>query len=105
MSPCSGCQVFDDDTMLEPVTLLRLISTYNSSEPLYIGHILDNFNVGGAGFLLSKALLQALSVPWTHELVKFTFDEQGDPHEPEGLPLQHWGHKNSYNMMDWCIER
>ena len=101
----SGCQVVDDDTMLEPVTLLQLIGAYNSSEPLYIGNILNNFACGGAGFLLSKSLLQALSAPWTNGLLRFTFDENGDPENPEGVPLQPRGHKHSYNMLDWCIDR
>ena len=105
VTSCFECQVLDDDTMLEPITLLQLIGTYNSSEPLYIGNILNNFNMGGAGFLLSRFLLQALSAPWTNELLRFTFDENGDPDEPEGLPVQHRGHMHSYNMLDWCIER
>ena len=98
---CSGCQVVDDDTMLKPIMLLQLVGAHNSSEPLYIGNILNNFNMGGAGFLLSRSLLQALSAPWSNELLRFTFDKNGDPDEPEGLPM----HKHSYNLLDWCVER
>ena len=103
-SSVSGCQVIDDDTMLEPVTLLQLIGSSNSSEPLYMGHVLNNFNTGGAGILLSKALLQALLTPWTNELVMYTFDKNGDPYEPEGVPRHHHGNKH-ISMLDWCIQR
>ena len=97
--------MIDDDTMLEPITLLQLMHTYNCSESWYIGDGVARYNAGGAGILLSKALLQALSAPWPDELVSFTFDEKGDPHVAEGVPLKHGGHKHSLSMLDWCIQR
>ena len=92
--------------MVEPISLLQLIHNYNSSEPWYIGDGGGGwYNAGGAGILLSKALLQALSAPWTDELVRFTFDEEGVPQVSDGVPLRQGGHMHSLSMLDWCIQR
>ena len=91
--------------MVEPISLLQLIHNYNSSEPWYIGNGGGRYNEGGAGILLSKALLQALSAPWTDELVRFTFNEEGVPEVSDGVPLKHGGHKHRLSMLDWCIQR
>ena len=92
--------------MIEPFSLLQLLHKYNSSKPWYIGDGGNGkFNEGGAGILLSNALLQALSAPWTDELVRYTFNEEGVAQVSDGVPLKHGGHKRNLSMLDWCIQR
>jgi len=49
----------DDDTFIHTNNLNKFLQNYNSSDPLYIGKLCNNYNPpfymsGGAGFILSK---------------------------------------------------
>ena len=106
----SFLQVCDDDTMLEPVNMLKMLRTYNSSVPTYLGRRHHNFALGGAGFVLSRGLLMALVAPWTADLYVYSYDGNGEPHNPMPLAKSHQtlllgGSGQTYTMLDSCIAR